>query len=309
MTDAVASKTPDAPRVTVIIPCLNGELYLAEALSSALGQTHGNVEVVFIDDGSTDGSLAIAQSFPGVTVLSQPNAGISVARNAGMDVSDGEFVLFLDADDRLYPDAVREHLAAFSSQPEAPMVFGEMRIIDPSGAVLEEPRWGAGYMRWNDLLVGFTPLPSQCMFRREAVVAAGRFNPDVILVEDMDLYLRVATGPGVYGHGRPVCDYRRHSEQATTRTADTLVCLMQAVERFLLTVDDTAKRAALLRDVRVRWSTHFGEHIPLEVVRCMRKGDWRRARRATGVYLRYLPRTGIGSLKVLKRRVRQLVSA
>lgn len=92
-----------ASLVSILIPCYNAEAFLPEALESALAQTYEKVEVVVVDDGSSDGSLAVARSFEGrgVKVLSQVNAGASAARNAAFRASSGEFIQFLDADDRL----------------------------------------------------------------------------------------------------------------------------------------------------------------------------------------------------------------
>jgi glycosyltransferase involved in cell wall biosynthesis len=302
MTDRTAEERAQ-PRVSIIIPCLNGERYLAESLESALAQTHGAVEVVFIDDGSADGSLAIARGFPQVTVLSQPNAGISVARNAGMDASESEFVLFLDADDRLAPDAVRNHLAGFAAAPDAAMVYGAARIIDVAGETIEQQPASTGYMRREEMLVGVTPIPSQCMYRRDAVTAAGRFTPGLRMVEDYDLQLRIVGDAGLYGHGRVVCDYRRHPEQETSRLAENLARILETVDKYLPDVPDPAKRAALRREARDTWIGFYGQYIPFEVAKSLRAGRWKRAAYATGVYLRFLPGTAAATLRLAASRL------
>lgn len=302
MTEMAVDQGPQ-PRVSIIIPCLNGERFLAEAISSALAQSHENVEVIYVDDGSTDRSLEIARSFAQVTVLSQANAGISVARNAGLDVCDGAFVVFLDADDRMATDAVRDHLEAFAGQPAAPMVYGASRIIDEQGEVIEQIPVATGYMTRDEILVSLTPNTSQSMFRRDAVEAAGRFTPGVILVEDFDLYLRISRDAGLYCHGRLVADYRRHPDQVTRRLADNLVCILEAIDRFLPSVDDRARRAALRKTARATWIGFFGQYIPFEVAKSLRARAWRRAARATAIYARFLPGTAVGSIRYLAARV------
>lgn len=303
MTDRTVDKRAQ-PRVSIIIPCLNGERYLAESLESALAQTHGAVEVVFIDDGSTDGSLAIARGFPQVTVLSQPNAGISVARNAGMDASESEYVLFLDADDRLAPDAVRDHLAGFAAAPDAAMVYGAARIIDVAGEVVEQQPASIGYMHREEMLVRDTPLPSQCMYRRDAVTVAGRFKPGLRMVEDYDLQFRIVGAAGLYGHGQVVCDYRRHPEQETSRLAENLSRILETVDKYLPDVADPAKRAALRRQARDTWIGFYGQYIPFEVAKSLRAGRWKRAAYATGVYLRFLPGSAAATIRLVARRAR-----
>ena len=92
-----------APLVSVVIPCYNSARYLGETIESVLAQTYARVEVIVVDDGSTDATPKIAQSYP-VQYVYQTNRGISAARNAGVVHSRGKYVQFLDHDDRLLPD-------------------------------------------------------------------------------------------------------------------------------------------------------------------------------------------------------------
>lgn len=309
MSESVVSEAPvRRPRVSIIIPCWNGERYVAEAISSALGQTYDNIEIVFVDDGSTDRSLEIARSFPQIKILTQQNEGVSAARNAGLEASDGEFVMFFDADDRLLPDAVRDHLDAFSHQPTAPLVYGAMRIIDSLGNVVEQNPEAVGYMGWPEILRRITPTPSQSMFRRDAVMAAGRFTPALRLVEDFDLYLRLARRSDLYCHARLVTDYRRHSQQETTYLADNLVLILDAVDRALLSAEDPSETDAVRKDAHAHWIAFYGQYIPFEVVRSLRTRAWARAARAVGTYLRYLPGTAMASFQYLRTRLGQAVN-
>ncbi len=101
-----------SPLVSIIIPCYNAEPWLAETLESALAQTWPNKEVILVDDGSTDGSRAVAERFAprGVAVITQPNQGAAAARNTGLARARGDFVQFLDADDLLAPDKVERQV-------------------------------------------------------------------------------------------------------------------------------------------------------------------------------------------------------
>lgn len=102
--------------ISIIVPIYNAEHYLKACVESLLTQTYADIEVALVDDSSTDGSLAIAQAFAlqdqRVIVLQQPHAGQSVARNLGMNKTHGEFIVFVDADDRLEPDWCARHIAA-----------------------------------------------------------------------------------------------------------------------------------------------------------------------------------------------------
>ncbi len=107
------------PLVSIIIPCYNAKLWLAETLESALAQTWAAKEILVINDGSTDSSLAVAQTFTarGVQIIDQPNRGASAARNHGLCSARGEFIQFLDADDLLAPDKIARQVELLRTKP------------------------------------------------------------------------------------------------------------------------------------------------------------------------------------------------
>ena len=100
------------PKVSVVIPVYNVEKYLGECLDSVLRQTLNEIEIICVDDGSTDGSAAILQKYaaadPRIRLISQANAGLSAARNAGMDAATGKYIYFLDSDDYISADAMEK---------------------------------------------------------------------------------------------------------------------------------------------------------------------------------------------------------
>jgi glycosyltransferase involved in cell wall biosynthesis len=105
--------------VSCIVPVYNGERYLAEALESILGQTYRSLEVIVVDDGSTDGTAAVLATYrQRITCLHQTNAGHAAARNRGLAVARGEFVAFLDADDLWHPEKLARQMARFQARPE-----------------------------------------------------------------------------------------------------------------------------------------------------------------------------------------------
>ena len=110
--------------MSVVIPVFNGERFLAEAIQSVLDQTYEPVEVIAVDDGSTDGSAAIARSFAGVQVIEQPNSGPAGARNAGIAAARGEFLAFVDADDIVPPDKLELQVTHLREHPEVGCVLG-----------------------------------------------------------------------------------------------------------------------------------------------------------------------------------------
>ena len=110
--------------VSVIIPVYNGERYLAAAIDSVIDQDYPNLDIVIVNDGSTDGSAAIAQSYgSSLRHHYQENAGLSAAQNKGVALAEGEFISFLDCDDLWLANKTSLQLMAFRSTPELDMVF------------------------------------------------------------------------------------------------------------------------------------------------------------------------------------------
>ncbi len=112
--------------ISVIIPVYNGERYLAQTIESVLQQTLAPTEVIVVDDGSTDKSAAVAQSFPAVRYIYQSNAGSNAARNRGIRHSTGDFLAFLDADDLWTPDKLAVQMTAFAQEPSLDFVYGHV---------------------------------------------------------------------------------------------------------------------------------------------------------------------------------------
>ena len=137
------------PLVSIIIPCYNAERWLAETLESALAQTWTNREIILVDDGSTDGSLPIAQKFTarGVQVVTQPNQGAAAARNHGLRLARGDYLQFLDADDLLAPDKIERQVRLLQARGDdclASCAWGRF-TTDPAVSPLE-----ANAALWRD---------------------------------------------------------------------------------------------------------------------------------------------------------------
>src|SRR5829696_2931566 len=111
-----------APLVSVVVPCYNQARFLGEAIESVLAQSHPLFEVVVVDDGSTDDTSEVAARYPGVRLVRQENRGLSGARNAGLARSRGEYVVFLDADDRLLPGALEAGVERLGANPQCAFV-------------------------------------------------------------------------------------------------------------------------------------------------------------------------------------------
>src|SRR3974377_1047177 len=173
----MANAKPDE-LVSIIIPCYKQDQFLAEAIESALAQTYPNLEAIVVDDGCPGETARIASRYQRVRLIRQANQGLAAARNAGFRASRGEYLIFLDADDRLLPHAVERGLAELRAQPKNAFAYGGYRRIGADGATLPtppKPRLGAD--AYEELLrQTFMWAPMTVMYRPSILHAIGRFS-------------------------------------------------------------------------------------------------------------------------------------
>jgi glycosyltransferase involved in cell wall biosynthesis len=278
-----------APSVSIVIPCYNQGRYLGEAIDSARQQSHPNVDVLVVDDGSTDDTARVAAAHPSITYLRQGNAGTAVARNRGLRDSRGELVVFLDADDRLLPDAIALGVDYLASHSNAAFVTGHVRLIDEQGTpgvVPDQDHEPAGYaplLRWNHIWT-----PGVVMYRRITLDAVGGFDPSAGGSSDFELNVRIARRLPIACHHQVILEYRQHDANMTRDPAHML--------RSAVSVRRRERAHARHRDVREAWraglrvaQAHFGARLIDRI-----KGDLiagRRSRALGGLLclLRYHP--------------------
>lgn len=177
-----------SPLVSVIIPIYNYDRYLAEAIESVLGQTYQHLEVIVVDDGSTDQSCEVARSFAGrgVRYWHQVHSGIGPARNKGVELAQGEFFAFLDADDRWPLEKIERQLRAFESDPALEMVFGQAVQLKNG------PEWESGVKDKKLDVAAMVPgmVPGTMLIKRAAFLRVGKFQGDWKVGEFIDWYAR-----------------------------------------------------------------------------------------------------------------------
>jgi hypothetical protein len=205
------------PLISVIIPCYQQAHFLAEAIDSVLAQTHPRHEVIVVDDGSSDGAGEIVKRYPMVRYLRQDNLGVSSARNRGMAVCGGDYVVFLDADDRLLPNALEVGLEYFQAHPEAALVFGRCRLIGPDGSPspeLQPPC--AEAVDYGDFLGGNQIWhPAEAMVQRFVLESGMVFDTGLANASDFAFYLDLARRWPIRSHNVLVSEYRQHSSNKT----------------------------------------------------------------------------------------------
>ena len=185
--------------VSIIIPCFNAGEWVGEAITSALKQTYSQVEVLVVDDGSTDHSLEVVRSFAkAIRWWSGPNRGGSAARNTGLRHARGEWVQFLDADDLLLDTCVESKVLA--SGTASGVVCCNAELLRGDGPYPEEEYWGRGRRTLLDMLSqgpAGSPQTSQPLHRRELLAAVGGFRLGLPCAQEYDLHLRLAILCGV----------------------------------------------------------------------------------------------------------------
>jgi glycosyltransferase involved in cell wall biosynthesis len=217
------------PLVSVVIPCYNSARYLAETIESVRLQTYPRIEIIVVDDGSTDETAKIARS-RGVRYIHQTNRGISAARNTGILHSQGKYVLFLDHDDRLLPRAVKTGVELLEEHTDCTLAVGEHRYIGPDGAAIGySNKCAVGRDHYQMLLEhNFVETPCSVLHRRSGLALTGVFDESLQVAEDHEFYLRAARQSNWVAHETPVAEYRLH-EASTSRDAERMLELSYRV--------------------------------------------------------------------------------
>lgn len=237
----------DGPLVSVLVACFNHEPYLEQALDSVAAQTYGNLEIVIVDDCSTDGSVARIESWlartavPATFVANETNNGICSVLNDLLALSTGEYCVLLDTDDWLEPDRVQRHVEHFSGVgPEVAVVFSDAHMTDESGRPLNETFLEHTLSGQEVPIDGevFDRLLSGCFFltvgvtmRRSAVDDVGGYD-ETLAYDDYDMWLRLSHRFGFSYCDAVVANYRvipssmSHSPQWLVPIADSTIRIL-----------------------------------------------------------------------------------
>ena len=294
------------PTVAAIIPCFNGAQFVGDAIQSALAQTYPRLEVVVVDDGSTDGLTDALQPFRDrIKLVIQPHQGLSAARNRGIRETKAELIALLDADDRWHTDKIRRQVAVLASRPDCCLVYTARQLVDRTGASIQEgttwyplppePVQGECLV---ELVRANRLMSSSVLFRRTALGTVW-FDERLAACEDWDLWLRLAEQHQFAYLDEPLTDIRVHDRNMTLDLNQMYESSVQ-VRELAIRRRQRSEAVAEARAILLRAAHHEYE-----------AGNISRARRLYQVCIPALGREGLRryAISLLPSSIRSLVRA
>lgn len=245
------------PLVSVIIPCYNYGHFLAEAIESIQQQTYPTKEIVVVDDGSTDNTKEVAARYADVIYIYQKNQGLSAARNTGTLQSRGSYLVFLDADDWLFPDALAINVGLLQQHPLAAFVAGAHTCIYSNGdaptkknAIIADNPYATLLSRGN-----FIAMIAAVMFTRWSLQEAA-YDTSLANCEDYDLYLQITRRYPIIQHNSQLAAYRIHATAMSAEASLMLSGALKVLNRQRANLREPAEIEAYHRGVHF-WTTYY----------------------------------------------------
>jgi glycosyltransferase involved in cell wall biosynthesis len=292
-----------AELVSVVIPCFGQAHFLGEAIESVLAQTYPHLEVLVVDDESADNASQIASRYPGVRCLRCENRGMAGARNFGIRNTGGDFLVFLDADDRLLPSAVETGVMLLREHGEAAAASGRFQRIAQDGSQIEtfeQPVVQRDHFP-RLLTENWAGFPARSVYRRAVFEHVGGFDPELDAAADFGLNLEIARQFPVWSHGELVAEHRTHGGNSSGDAGRMLVQSLAAVRRQRPYTRDTPELRSAYKTARRFWKEYYGELLVAQIGKSLRDGEPGKALRETAVLARHSPR-GLLRLPGARRR-------
>lgn len=290
------------PLVSVIIPAYNADQFVAGAIRSVLGQTYPRIEVIVVDDGSTDCTAEVVASFgSAVRCLRQSNTGVSMARNKGANVAVGDYIGFLDADDEWLPRKIDVQVGRLTARPEAVASFtASVHVDERTGAEVTEtcrvhPDMVEGLLLYSSIVGAGA---SSVLIRRDVASRVGGFDLDLSQCADWDMWIRLAELGPLDIVDEPLVRYRVHRANMSRNIRLLETDTMRTLRKFF---DDPVHREHYGKRRRRIYGNHFmilsGSYLHAGALgsslRCLGQGVVRHphnAIRALGAPLRFVRR-------------------
>lgn len=228
------------PAVSIIIPVLNGEKYISDAIESALNQTYKHTEIIVVNDGSTDNTAErIGPYLSRVKYFYQDNAGVANARNKGVQNSQGEFIAFLDHDDIWLPEKIERQVDYFLKNTQSKFVHTPVKYINHLGEIIE-PSGYWGKLKFNrevknakEIFMHFAMLQSTMMIKKEIFDEIGLWDQAFTSCDGYNLCLRIAFKYTLGFINEPLVLYRLHDSNVSKNVIRFDLAKIKVVEKFL----------------------------------------------------------------------------
>jgi len=276
--------------VSVIIPCYKQAHYLSDAIESVLAQSYSNYEIIVIDDGSPDNTAEVAARYP-VRYIRQENQGLSGARNTGWQASTGKYLVFLDADDRLTPQALQAGLNCFHAHPECAFVSGHHRYINGDGSLRNEyppePIDDDYYMAL--LKRNYIGMHATVMYQRTVFDLVGGFDTSLKSCEDYDLYLRITKQFPVYRHDQMTAEYRWHDSNMTHNSSRMLNAALTVLRSQWQYIQHHFPYLWAYRSGVRFWRNYFAQQLWNRAITLWQSGQLLNAIASLNLLLKYCP--------------------
>ena len=247
-----------SPKVSVIIPAYNRADYIKQTIDSVLNQSYSNIELNVIDDGSTDGTREILESYGDkLKILEHPgrvNKGQSAGINLALNIVDGKYTAILDSDDYWELDKIEGQVSYLEENPEIGLVYGNGTAVNENNEYLYDI-YGPGHVEENEagnvLMDCYFLLPNNSLVRTEVINKAGMFDESLRSAQDHDMAIRIAEITNIAYEDKIVFHYRRHSDSISNKRADLrwrngFLILEKAKQRYPYPGHVLRKRKAVL---------------------------------------------------------------
>ncbi|KAA5544217.1 glycosyltransferase [Adhaeribacter rhizoryzae] len=289
---------PEQPLVSVIIPCYNHAHFLSEAIESVLNQTYPFIEIIVVDDGSKDNTREVAQRYPEVTYIYKQNQGLSAARNTGIDQSKGAYLVFLDADDWLYLDAIETNVKYLQQNPDLGFVSGGFDEADANKNrnIIGSYPVTQDHFVW--LLNGnYICMHATVMFQRW-IFKKWRYDTSLKACEDYDLYLSVARNHPVMHHQHKLAVYRRYDTSMSFNIPLMLRNSLKVLEKHSKDLRSDNEIEAFKKGI-LNYQKNYGPQIISSFLKNSAKTSQNLEKEDFRLLSKYLPRLMVNFIKHL----------